>query len=232
MGNCLSSSSSVGVSDALLRFEGRNLGSARRQSARIVNAIDAAVVVGMPEEAAAFLFFSSRPRTSTSTASTQPPKKKKKTQPSASKRGSAVASKNSGFPSSASSSGASPPFEDFLVLSDESPPPPPVTDLFTLGRVLGRGAFGVTRLAKERATGASAAVKTIARRRIAASMPDHADRVRCEVEAMRRVAGHPHIVSLKSAHEDANGVHLAMVRIYFYVLFSLSFYFSRYRVCF
>jgi calcium-dependent protein kinase len=100
-----------------------------------------------------------------------------------------------------------------------SPPPPPITDVFTLGRVLGRGAFGVTRLAKERATGQSAAVKTIARRRIAAIMPDGAERVRSEVEAMRRVAGHPHIVSLKSCHEDEKGVHLAMVRDDFFFIY-------------
>ena len=135
-------------------------------------------------------------------------KKKKKLQPSpGSKRFSAAS-----FASAASSARSQqPPFEDFLVLKDQSPPPPPVTDLFTLGRVLGRGAFGVTRLARERATGDAVAIKTIARRRIAAHLPDHAERVQCEVEAMWRVSGHPHIVALKSCHEDEKGVHLAMV---------------------
>ena len=142
-------------------------------------------------------------------------------QPSPGSKRVSVASRGSAA-SFASSSRSLPPFEDFLVLKGQSPPPPPVTDLFTLGRVLGRGAFGVTRLAKERATGDAAAVKTIARRRIAASMPDHAERVRCEVEAMRRVSGHPHIVALKSCHEDEKGVHLAMVRKEFFcVLFGV-----------
>jgi len=108
-----------------------------------------------------------------------------------------------------------------LTADPSSPPPPPITELFTLGRVLGRGSFGVTRLARDRATGAAVAVKTIARRRIVAggggggggSAPSSSavERIRCEVEAMRRVSGHPNVVSFKSAHEDAHGVHLAMV---------------------
>ena len=144
-------------------------------------------------------------------------KKKKKLQPSPGSKRFSTAS----FASAASSraSQQAPPFEDFLVLKDQSPPPPPLTDLFALGRVLGRGAFGVTRLARERATGQAVAVKTIARRRIAAHLPDHAERVQCEVEAMWRVSGHPHIVALKSCHEDAKGVHLAMVSCFSFFSF-------------
>ena len=55
-----------------------------------------------------------------------------------------------------------------------------------------------------------------------------AERVRCEVEAMRRVLGHPHIVSLKSCHEDEKGVHLAMVseESFFFFLSLSSLFFS------
>jgi calcium-dependent protein kinase len=44
--------------------------------------------------------------------------------------------------------------------------PQDVTNLYTLGRVLGRGQFGITRLATEKSTGKEYASKSIAKRKL------------------------------------------------------------------
>ena len=41
-----------------------------------------------------------------------------------------------------------------------------VTQLYTLGRVLGRGQFGTTRLAEDKATGEHLACKSISKRKL------------------------------------------------------------------
>lgn len=91
--------------------------------------------------------------------------------------------------------------------------PQDVAKLYTLGRVLGKGQFGTTRLAEERSTGRELACKSIAKRKLttAADVGD----VRREVQIMHHLKGCPHVVTLHGAYEDKHNVHLVMVRLFF-----------------
>eukprot|EP00271_Cylindrocystis_brebissonii_P000890 TRINITY_DN1106_c0_g1_i1.p1 TRINITY_DN1106_c0_g1~~TRINITY_DN1106_c0_g1_i1.p1 ORF type:complete len:760 (+),score=137.18 TRINITY_DN1106_c0_g1_i1:1227-3506(+) len=73
---------------------------------------------------------------------------------------------------------------------------------------LGRGRFGVIRLCFDRASGAKLACKSISKARL--KTWQDADDVRKEVTVMELLEGHPHVVSLKGAFEDALNVHLVM----------------------
>ena len=77
-----------------------------------------------------------------------------------------------------------------------------------LGRELGRGEFGVTRLATDRATRERLACKSIPKRRLRTAV-DVAD-VRREVAIMASLPDHPALVRLRAAYEDAEAVHLVM----------------------
>ncbi|CAL4918446.1 unnamed protein product [Urochloa decumbens] len=83
-----------------------------------------------------------------------------------------------------------------------------VTDKYHLGRELGRGEFGVTRLATDRATRERLACKSIPKRRLRTAV-DVAD-VRREVAIMASLPDHPALVRLRAAYEDAEAVHLVM----------------------
>ncbi|WVZ60134.1 hypothetical protein U9M48_010192 [Paspalum notatum var. saurae] len=83
-----------------------------------------------------------------------------------------------------------------------------VTDKYHLGRELGRGEFGVTRLATDRATRERLACKSIPKRRLRTAV-DVAD-VRREVAIMASLPDHPALVRLRAAYEDADAVHLVM----------------------
>jgi calcium-dependent protein kinase len=83
-----------------------------------------------------------------------------------------------------------------------------VTDKYHLGRELGRGEFGVTRLATDRATRERLACKSIPKRRLRTAV-DVAD-VRREVAIMASLPDHPALVRLRAAYEDAGAVHLVM----------------------
>lgn len=74
-----------------------------------------------------------------------------------------------------------------------------VTDDYALGRVLGRGQFGTTRLATRRDSGEPFASKIILKRKLSA--PAAVAAVRREVAIMRRL-DHPSIVKLRGAYED------------------------------
>eukprot|EP00850_Spirogloea_muscicola_P022730 SM000309S11865 [mRNA] locus=s309:195:4180:+ [translate_table: standard] len=80
--------------------------------------------------------------------------------------------------------------------------------LYTIGRELGRGQFGVTYLCVEKATGANYACKSIAKRKLQ-SKEDIED-VKREVAIMHHLAGHENVVELKGAYEDKHAVHLVM----------------------
>ena len=82
-----------------------------------------------------------------------------------------------------------------------------VTDDFALGRVLGRGQFGTTRLATRRDSGQLFACKIILKRKLATQAAVAA--VRREVAIMRRL-DHPSIVKLQGAYEDDRAVHLVV----------------------
>uniref|UniRef100_A0ACD6A3U7 Uncharacterized protein n=1 Tax=Avena sativa TaxID=4498 RepID=A0ACD6A3U7_AVESA len=84
-----------------------------------------------------------------------------------------------------------------------------VTDKYHLGRELGRGEFGVTRLATDRgATRERLACKSIPKARLRTAV-DVAD-VRREVAIMASLPDHPALVRLRAAYEDDDAVHIVM----------------------
>ncbi|CAL4954019.1 unnamed protein product [Urochloa decumbens] len=83
-----------------------------------------------------------------------------------------------------------------------------VRTIYTVGKELGRGQFGVTSLCTHKATGERFACKTIAKRKL--STKEDVEDVRREVQIMYHLAGQPNIVELKGAYEDKQSVHLVM----------------------
>ena len=81
-------------------------------------------------------------------------------------------------------------------------------DIYTLGRKLGQGQFGITYLCLEKATGKEFACKTIGKRKL--TTEEDVEDVRREIQIMHHMAGHPNIVSIENAYEDAVDVHLVM----------------------
>ncbi|XP_049931410.1 calcium-dependent protein kinase 10-like isoform X2 [Nymphaea colorata] len=81
-------------------------------------------------------------------------------------------------------------------------------DLYTLGRKLGQGQFGTTYLCVEKTTGKEYACKSIAKRKLVAE--DDVEDVRREIQIMHHLAGHPNMISITGAYEDALAVHVVM----------------------
>ena len=79
---------------------------------------------------------------------------------------------------------------------------------YHLGKVLGRGQFGTTRLAESKAESKTFACKSIAKRKLAC-MEDIED-VQREVEIMHHLKGHPNVTYLRGTFEDKQNVHLVM----------------------
>ncbi|CAI5461855.1 unnamed protein product [Closterium sp. Yama58-4] len=85
-----------------------------------------------------------------------------------------------------------------------------VTEWYLVGhREVGRGQFGVIRPCVERSTGLVLACKSIHKDGVVQSERD-ARAIRSEVRTMARVGGHPAVVHLRGAFEDAKSVHLVM----------------------
>ncbi|CAM8903666.1 unnamed protein product [Rhodiola kirilowii] len=80
--------------------------------------------------------------------------------------------------------------------------------LYTLGKELGRGQFGVTYLCTENATGDKYACKSIAKRKLMTK--DDKEDVKREIQIMQHLSGQPNIVEFKGAYEDKNSVHVVM----------------------
>ncbi|GLT78024.1 hypothetical protein SLA2020_495740 [Shorea laevis] len=83
-----------------------------------------------------------------------------------------------------------------------------VRAIYSIGKELGRGQFGVTHLCTHKVTGEQFACKTIAKRKLV-NKEDIED-VRREVQIMHHLTGQPNIVELKGAYEDKHSVHLVM----------------------
>ncbi|XP_078430817.1 calcium-dependent protein kinase 10-like [Wolffia australiana] len=83
-----------------------------------------------------------------------------------------------------------------------------IKDLYSLGKRLGQGQFGTTHLCIEKATGNHYACKTIAKRKL--TTDDDVEDVRREIQIMHHLAGHPNVISIVGAYEDAVAVHLVM----------------------
>ena len=82
------------------------------------------------------------------------------------------------------------------------------TDLYTLGRKLGQGHFGTTYLCTDNATDLKYACKCIPKRKLVSE--EALEDVRREVKVMYHLTGHPNIVAIKGAYEDATMVYLVM----------------------
>ncbi|XP_022868385.1 calcium-dependent protein kinase 5-like [Olea europaea var. sylvestris] len=83
-----------------------------------------------------------------------------------------------------------------------------IRDLYTLGRKLGQGQFGITYLCTEISTGIEYACKSILKRKLISK--EDVDDVRREIQIMHHLAGHKHIVTIKGAYEDPLYVHIVM----------------------
>ncbi|CAJ2673573.1 unnamed protein product [Trifolium pratense] len=81
-------------------------------------------------------------------------------------------------------------------------------EFFSLGRKLGQGQFGTTFLCIEKETGYQFACKSIAKRKLVTD--DDVEDVRREIQIMHHLAGHPNVISIKGAYEDAVAVHVVM----------------------
>ncbi|CAI9091424.1 OLC1v1026457C1 [Oldenlandia corymbosa var. corymbosa] len=81
-------------------------------------------------------------------------------------------------------------------------------EFYSLGKKLGQGQFGTTFLCVEKATGKQYACKSIAKRKLLTD--DDVEDVRREIQIMHHLAGHPNVISIKAAYEDAIAVHVVM----------------------
>ncbi|KAJ0550864.1 putative protein kinase CAMK-CDPK family [Helianthus annuus] len=81
-------------------------------------------------------------------------------------------------------------------------------DHYTMGLKLGQGQFGTTSTCISKKTGKQYACKSISKRKLVTE--DDVEDVRREVEIMHHLSGHPNVVSIEGAYEDAYDVHLVM----------------------
>jgi calcium-dependent protein kinase len=79
---------------------------------------------------------------------------------------------------------------------------------YRLGKVLGRGQFGTTRLAEDQNRGQKFACKSIAKGKL--SCKEDIEDVQREVQIMHHLKGHPNVTYLRGAYEDKQNVHLVM----------------------
>lgn len=110
--------------------------------------------------------------------------------------------------SAPASSGSTKPSKPAVIGPVLGRPMEDVRTLYSIGKELGRGQFGVTHLCTSKATGEQFACKTIAKRKLV-NKEDIED-VRREVQIMHHLTGQPNIVELKGAYEDKQSVHLVM----------------------
>lgn len=81
-------------------------------------------------------------------------------------------------------------------------------DTYILGRKLGQGQFGTTFLCVERSSGKEYACKSIAKRKLTTA--EDVEDVRREIQIMHHLAGHPNVINIVGAYEDAVAVHVVM----------------------
>ncbi|MBA0631316.1 hypothetical protein Godav_000199 [Gossypium davidsonii] len=81
-------------------------------------------------------------------------------------------------------------------------------EYYSLEKKLGQGQFGTTFLCVEKSTGKEYACKSIAKRKLLTD--EDVEDVRREIQIMHHLAGHPNVISIKGAYEDAMAVHVVM----------------------
>ncbi|XP_065637163.1 calcium-dependent protein kinase SK5 isoform X2 [Quercus suber] len=109
---------------------------------------------------------------------------------------------------SKSSSGSAPPPRDSKrkwVLPYQTKN---LRDLYTLGRKLGQGQFGITFLCTEKSTGNKYACKSIPKRKLLYA-EDYDDVLR-EIQIMHHLSEHPNVVRIRGTYEDIVAVYLVM----------------------
>ncbi|XP_008786722.2 calcium-dependent protein kinase 26-like isoform X2 [Phoenix dactylifera] len=85
---------------------------------------------------------------------------------------------------------------------------PNLRDIYTLGRKLGQGQFGITYLCTEISTGIEYACKSISKRKLISK--EDVEDVRREIQIMHHLAGYKNVVTIKGAYEDSLSVHIVM----------------------
>lgn len=83
-----------------------------------------------------------------------------------------------------------------------------IKETYSLGRKLGQGQFGTTFLCIEKATGKEFACKSIAKRKL--TTQEDVEDVRREIQIMHHLAGHPNVIQIIGAYEDAVAIHMVM----------------------
>ncbi|XP_061374558.1 calcium-dependent protein kinase 20-like isoform X3 [Gastrolobium bilobum] len=83
-----------------------------------------------------------------------------------------------------------------------------IKDFYSLGRKLGQGQFGTTFLCVEKGTNKEFACKSIAKRKL--TTQEDVEDVRREIQIMHHLAGHPNVIQILGAYEDAVAVHVVM----------------------
>ncbi|KAG5628627.1 hypothetical protein H5410_000344 [Solanum commersonii] len=81
-------------------------------------------------------------------------------------------------------------------------------EICSLGRKLGQGQFGTTYLCVDKVHGKELACKSIAKRKL--NTEEDVEDVRREIQIMHHLAGHPSVVQIVGAYEDAVEVHVVM----------------------
>lgn len=81
-------------------------------------------------------------------------------------------------------------------------------DFYSIGKKLGQGQFGTTFLCVEKKSKKEFACKSIAKRKLVTK--EDVEDVRREIQIMHHVAGHPNVISIVAAYEDAVAVYVMM----------------------
>ncbi|KAL4560647.1 hypothetical protein LXL04_032800 [Taraxacum kok-saghyz] len=81
-------------------------------------------------------------------------------------------------------------------------------EVYSMGKKLGQGQFGTTFLCTEKESGKEFACKSIAKRKL--TTKEDVEDVRREIQIMHHLAGHPNVINIVGAYEDAVAVHVVM----------------------
>ncbi|XP_052199839.1 calcium-dependent protein kinase 26-like [Diospyros lotus] len=81
-------------------------------------------------------------------------------------------------------------------------------EYYNLGAKVGQGQFGTTFICVEKGTEKEYACKSMVKRKLLTE--GDVDDVRREIEIMHHLSGHPNVISIKGAYEDAMAVHVVM----------------------
>ncbi|RDX94343.1 Calcium-dependent protein kinase 20, partial [Mucuna pruriens] len=81
-------------------------------------------------------------------------------------------------------------------------------EFYSLGRKLGQGQFGTTFMCVQKGVNKEFACKSIAKRKL--TTQEDVEDVRREIQIMHHLAGHPNVIQIVGAFEDAVAVHVVM----------------------